>query len=471
VGPYGSFDTTTYTYSSAVNTVKNVYLDNAEVKSQLDQTLIGVAAGYVNTTISNIGLIDSKITIGSTSALASGPTSNISDYSTIGYCTEPFRKTRSLVTTLIRAPQLTTSEFTYEGTGDGAGWGGSVAMKTMYNRLLYFHQNPTKIVNLNTYVISVITPISSDGSSLTPTTTYYSTATDESESYREYFNDAHPLYGRYCFGRQFNNGSEMTTYLYLNGYRLFPKTTANSRANGTIHSGSNYLIPNGTTGVKNTTNATTGQAWMFSNLGTTESATTTIYTIINGTIYYLNGSSSGLSLSTTSQTWEVSYSASSGYNFYFYSNGHYYNINYSNSRGWYLYRTYNYVYVSATPSTLTNVVVDNEINEPTYDTYFPLNTYGTNDKGYDPYDPKLSNTGYVVSSSETETGIGYNYGNIRVSQYDMGNLYRSLNGSNSWWSGLTASYADNKLEVVTRTKTSAGSYVRISDDYNSGNML
>lgn len=456
VGPYNL--SSSYTYSSAVNTVKNVYLNKVEIKSQLTQTLIGVAAGYVDAAISGVGIVDSKVTVSSgSSALSSGPTTNISDYSTIGYCTENYRKNRSQATTVIKAPTVATSEFTYEGTGDAAGWGGSVDMKTMYNRLFNYHQNPTRILDLAALPLTETVEVTPSGTTTT-VDSYYSTATDLSTSYREYFDSNNPLYGSYSFGRQFNSGTEVTDFMYLNGYRTYPNTITTNTSSGkyNISSGSNYMVPNGTSGVGNTTTMPTQGSWDFSNLSTS-STTTTISTTIGGTTYYLNGSAAdGLTLSTTSQSWYSYYSSSQGYNLYFYDSA-YYNLDYSSGSGWYLNQTDSYIYVSVEKDGTSVTTTDN--TTASYDTYFPLNVYGTNTKGYDPNYPKLSNTGYVVSGAEVTSGTDYGYGNIRVSRYAMSNLNVSLNSS---------TYSDAQLEVVTRTKTS-GKFVRISDDYNANN--
>ena len=131
VGDYGT-TLSGYTYSSSANSVANFTIKDSDIRSSASQTLIGIAAGYVNSTMSNVSIKSSKATVASGSnALSNGPTTNISDYTTIGYCAPSFRKNYNQSVTTIKAPSLTTSEFAYEGSGDEEGWGGSIDMKTM----------------------------------------------------------------------------------------------------------------------------------------------------------------------------------------------------------------------------------------------------------------------------------------------------------------------------------------------------
>lgn len=458
-GVVGAYNlNSSYTYSSATNAVKNVTLSNVEVKTSLSSSLIGIAAGYVNAAITDVGILSSKVTINSgAAALDSTLTSNLSDYSTVGYCTAAFKTTRNLSTTSIQAPSTSTAHFTSPQSGSASGWGGSVDMESMYNRLLYFHNNPTRTYDMSTTVLSETVTISPTGGSTTSNTTYYSDSNQD--SYLEYHDDANPLRGSYSFGRQFNwRGADMTTYLYLNGYRTFPKTTTQiTQSYSAIYSNGNYLVNSGKTAVTNSTDSAASAIWIFSG-NPSSASSTTISTIISGTTYYLRGSSSGLSLGKTSQTWYIYSGSSTSAGFYFYTNNSYYFLRYSN--GWSTVK-YNFspYYVSFSNPSSTQTITSE--NDPTYDTYFPLNVYGTNADGNDPYYPTNSNTGYVVSGAEVTSGTSYGYGNIRVSQYSMSDLSTSL-GSNSYNS------TGSNLEVVTRTANSGG-FVRISDGYNASN--
>jgi len=464
-GVVGNYNlSSSYTYNSAVNTIMDFKLNKTEVKSSLSSTLIGVAAGYVNAAITNVGILDSKVTVSSgSSALSGGPTTNLSDYSTIGYCTDAYKTTRSINATTIKAPTTSISHFTAPESGDASGWGGSIDMNTMYNRLLSFHQNSTKILDTSTMVLSETVTVEADGTSTTSNTQYY--ASDSEYSYREYYDSANPLKGSYCFGRQFSySGSEMTTYLYLNGYRTFPKTTTKTTYSNNLYAiayGSTYLIPNGTTALSATTSSTNAYIWTFSSIATGSSyANSTVSTTISGTTYYLslpttnNGTAT---LSTTSQTLRVYTTNSVPYRIAARLNGSSYYLRYSTSRTWYVTTSTANLTIGRNGTTETIVTQ----NEATYDTYFPLNV-GTDSTDTATYQlPTASNTGYVVSGAQYTSGTNYGYGNIRVSQYAMSNLSVALNSS-------TYNSNGSNLEVVTRTEGSGG-FVRVSDSYNSSN--
>ena len=112
-------------YSSSVNTLKDVTLDNLTVESKTSNTLIGLAAGYVNADISGVKVGTSKITVNGNSAKSY--TNNLSDYGLVGYTT----KTASLGS----YQQKLSNYYDSSTTGDDAGWGGSIDFKTFYGRL------------------------------------------------------------------------------------------------------------------------------------------------------------------------------------------------------------------------------------------------------------------------------------------------------------------------------------------------
>ena len=122
-----------HAYTSSVNEVKNVNLENITVKTQTTTSLIGIVAGYVNGNVSGVGVIDSSVVASGTAAIGS-ITGNISDYSTIGYCTEPFIGQLESVKISIAEPVL---EVRQKSSSEDAGneWGGSISMKNLYERL------------------------------------------------------------------------------------------------------------------------------------------------------------------------------------------------------------------------------------------------------------------------------------------------------------------------------------------------
>ena len=112
----------TYTYSSAVNEIKNFLLDSVTIESLTptdNRTLIGIAAGYVDGNMSHIGVYNSSLSLASgLSALDGAITDKKSAYSLIGYSKDAY-------------DQYIDSQ----SQGTGSAWGGSVDMETLHKRL------------------------------------------------------------------------------------------------------------------------------------------------------------------------------------------------------------------------------------------------------------------------------------------------------------------------------------------------
>lgn len=112
-------------YSSSVNCLKDVTLNNITVESKTDYTLIGLAAGYINAAMSGVKVGSSNIITNGNSAKPY--TANLSDYGLVGYTT----KTGANGT----FSQKLSNYYNSSSSGDDAGWGGSIDMKAFYNRL------------------------------------------------------------------------------------------------------------------------------------------------------------------------------------------------------------------------------------------------------------------------------------------------------------------------------------------------
>lgn len=124
------------TYSSAAIEVRDVVIQNAEIKTQTTESLAGIAAGYVNGTMENVRVVGGTLVSGATASVAGVGTTNLTDYGAVGYCTEPFRQVNEVTTVQVYDPQAISS-----GGGGGAtpeqgnNWGASVDMRSMYNDL------------------------------------------------------------------------------------------------------------------------------------------------------------------------------------------------------------------------------------------------------------------------------------------------------------------------------------------------
>lgn len=122
------------TYDSTANKIENVGLDHLTVKSSSTKTLIGLAAGYVNGTLSGVAVNHSDIDLSAAGGqyVSSSMTENLSDYSLIGYAADSkyLDKLQDSTTTY----EVPTVSNPYRDQG-GAQWGGSIDMKTMYKNL------------------------------------------------------------------------------------------------------------------------------------------------------------------------------------------------------------------------------------------------------------------------------------------------------------------------------------------------
>ena len=137
------------TYSSSIVSVSNLTLNNITVRSKTDQTLIGIAAGYVDGTLSGVK-VDGNATIDvdgqSTTAAINSITDHISDYGLVGYTTKTSRSGSY-------SQDVSAYYDSEDNEGQGANWGGSIAIDDLFDRLLAIKNNYT--VQNNSYVTEV----------------------------------------------------------------------------------------------------------------------------------------------------------------------------------------------------------------------------------------------------------------------------------------------------------------------------
>jgi hypothetical protein len=443
-GVVGSYNlNSNYTYSSAVNLIKDFYLDGALIRSQLTETLIGIAVGYENASVTNVGISSSGVEVASGStALSSGPTTNISDYTTVGYATAAYKSYHRNTETVIKTPSATAASFTYESTGTSTGEGGSIAMDSIYSRLISIRSSATA-TSISGAVSARTDIYAADGTTFLTT----SSSTDYSGSFKEYYDSSNPLKGSFCFSR-WSSYSDSSSYVYLYGGKTLPTAvTKITLGKYLIASGSDYLTVSGTTPA-NTTTAASALRWAFTDYG----GTGDIIAVISNTVYYLYASGNGLALSTSSHPY---WTQDGDYLVY---NDSYY-LRYSGS-SW----TSSSSRASSLTITEEQATSSSETSEnssfTTSDTYFPINV----DSSYLPTD---TNTGYIISGGSSNTSTGtfpYKYGDIRVSRYAISSISTALNANSYNSSG-------SNLEVITVDHRSSdyGNFVRVSDNYNGSN--
>ena len=292
----------------------------------------------------------------------------------------------------------TIEDFIMRANGENAGWGGSVNMQKMYDRLYDIADQATAH---NNYAFEKDIVKRQDG-----TTFERDALTGYAYTYRN------QKEGSFVFTRYDSNGP-LSRFMYLNGGTRYHqiKQTETTRNDGHYISYNNHYL-----GVNGTTLADHRDAWLFEN--------NRLSIIINDTTYYLTHN---LTLSTTSiDTWtkngnRLSYSSGGWFSTTYY-------LTYSNNR-W----TTTTTRTNLTWATAQVTVINESSNGADYMdysgtnvTYFPLIT------APDSYEAARKNTGYVIGGSEDNTTSAYpdKTGDIRVSQYstsDINNSYRNGN--------------------------------------------
>ena len=120
------------TYTSSIVSISNLTLNNLTVKSLTDETLIGLAAGYVDGTMSGVK-ISGNATINvdgqSTTAAMSSITEHISDYGLVGFSTKTSRAGSY-------SQDISAFYDSDDDEGQGSNWGGSIAIDDLFDRLL-----------------------------------------------------------------------------------------------------------------------------------------------------------------------------------------------------------------------------------------------------------------------------------------------------------------------------------------------
>lgn len=253
-------------YSSSVNEFKNTGITGITVTSKVSDSLVGLAAGYVDGNISNVaidsGVIDiNKDAIGNTATTSYGGfTSNISDHGIIGFTTHK-TSIKKVTDTIFDIDVQVGQEFNANAQGNNTqGWGGSIDMMSMFQRIDNIRQRAT--TTTTNYVYRTITNHNADGTiTSTPST---------------FTNDKifTPTGANATVGN-FNLMAPNANYMYLGGgervihnyYEYY------SHTGRYITDGTNYLSFDGT----NLTNSTT-----------TAAANVWTFEVYNGSVYYIH---------------------------------------------------------------------------------------------------------------------------------------------------------------------------------------
>lgn len=293
-------------YSSAVNTFVDTGIVNITITSKVANSLVGLAAGYAGSTMSKIavesGTIDiNKTAIGSTATSSYGSfTSNISDYTLVGYT--PNKKTVKKVSNTIYSVDVQTQqEFIANTQGGTTGWGGSINMNAVFDRL-----TTMRSATETDYDFSIHYKHLDDSNLSNP----YETVVTGKQTIRRYIgNTGTNTEGVVNFVRDGTSWSSTKHYLVGGKYITRDVYTSNDASNGyQITDGSHYLSFNGT--ALSNSNSAYSSGWQFE----TVNGNGYIRTNYNGTLYYLRNNNGTLTTTTTqaqATSWTISFNNTS----------------------------------------------------------------------------------------------------------------------------------------------------------------
>lgn len=283
-------------YDSQVNSLHNVTLDNLTVESKTQNTLIGLAAGYINADMSGVKVGTSKIKTQGQAA-KTAYTDKLSDYGLVGYTT----KTGSSGTFEQRLSQYYNSK----SDGDDPGWGGSIAIKDLYGRLDTMKNSYARSQNSGTVPMAYTDTYNPEGELVSHTSTrninsalyvYNETTTRNGVTYNDQVGALQTSY-------QTVNSNGI---YYLSGGHYLTKNYSSyyTHTGYPIVSGNNYLHLDSNLNITNAISPSQPILWTVPSSGSSG----TVRTQYNGTTYYLanNGGTLSVSKNTgTDTTWTV----------------------------------------------------------------------------------------------------------------------------------------------------------------------
>ncbi len=282
-------DDTNIEIRSKTNAVYDFRLDNLTIRSDTDESLMGLLAGYVNGSLQNVGIGQSSLVVGQDvkplNISAVNMQSLISRYSLIGEYNE--------------------NDVEWPDKPVLGGWGESIDMLGMYNRLSDIVIPQSTLVE---YVSEITVTYDENGNEVSREET--KTETNEIWSV-----DLPNGLGSYTFSSHTDGGGSANNvasyqYKYLYGNVNVTQTTIERRPttdeNKTyISSGNNYLTVtryNNSYTVTNTTNSGNASVWELTSNGY-------LRTTVNNSTRYLNVNTNTLALTNAtsgSTKWEKS---------------------------------------------------------------------------------------------------------------------------------------------------------------------
>ena len=336
------------TYTSSVNAFVNTGITGANIKTVVLDSLVGLAAGYAvdsdltdaQTTLKNVVVDNSTISLPETGTTAKyiydneghAWTNNLSDFTLVGY-TNDVRGVVKASETMYGVNVDSNITYSASESGTNTGWGGSLNMINLYDRITDIRKSTTYSNDNSSYVWKknhVIAP----GATANSANDTVTTADDDvytSEGTIRSFKHTTSSYqkaGNFVNTHRSNDSNfnylQGGTYNVYNYQKLYRHTGYRITVDGTNYLTSTNIANNGSVTSSSESNAI---VWTIPTTGTSGK----IYTTYDYTNYYLAVSGSTVILrtgETNGTTWEIDRDAS-GHVRYVY-NGNY--LNYDN--GW-----------------------------------------------------------------------------------------------------------------------------------------
>lgn len=483
----------TTSYDTSINAIYDTGISGLTIKSNTEHALAGIAAGYVNGPVTNVAVANSAIEIGysDTAAISGIGTSNLSDYSILGYCTTNYKSTIKKVDETIYDINVTNvNPFVIQESGDTAGWGGSVNMLDMYTRLdtiwnKFNNSYVTGGIDSIQYPTTSTVDISKTGEVTTTYGGYTSNRMNGRENnyfvnnvsaYRRYFNysetDSTDGLKTSSYGfivEEGNTPANEEKYMCLTGNREVPITNGLTETTNYFDSyiGNHifvtrngtpcYLSANGTNDVTVVTNSSNASYWKYED--------NQIYTSVNDNLYYLTiDDNDNVALSNEESDFEWLFDSTSkcfyinvqGTNYYLSTNGSDWLLNYKASDGTnpvVLYATKNGTkYYMTHTGTSGDVGTSSTLNS---------NCYWYRDGNY--FTTELDGDIYIRSNS-TDSGSLY-FSNSTTNRYYMNGNYLYLTYTSGWISRTRYCYAylnNNNLWRGSRATNQNGDKTEIT---------
>ena len=285
------------TYVSATNKIENLGISDFTIQTTSNKALAGIVAGYVDATISNVAVTSGTVDIdhsGTTAVNTSKFSSNLSDYTIIGYCTDQYKANIKSASNDIYGIDVKNNEFTVAEEGETSGLGGSINMTDLYYRI-----KKAKGTTRTNSLIRTTTEYDTDDETLISTTSSVYGETGNGSG--AYLNNSDSHMGTYNVGYYSNEAYQCLIGGY---YEDADYRVEYSHTGRYITDGTNYLKFDGSS-LSNTTTESEATLWTF----TANSTYYNISTKYNNTTYYLYYNSGSLAIAsnadTTYRRWKV----------------------------------------------------------------------------------------------------------------------------------------------------------------------